>query len=221
MKRVWIDKPGSTEQRPLGIPTVRDRVVQAALRLVIEPIFESDFHEHSYGFRPGRSAQQAAGAVLGQLKAQRLVVVDVDLKAFFDSIPHERLLDAVRDRVTDGRVLELIGHFLKAGVLEDHRVKIPEAGTPQGGVISPLLANIYLNALDHHMANSGKKMVRYADDCAPRRRERTRLCQSEYRHAVREMRVGPSGSGCRTRPQITSCGSGLRFRVVSDEEKAG
>lgn len=164
VKRVWIDKPGSTEQRPLGIPTVRDRVVQAALRLVIEPIFESDFHEHSYGFRPGRSAQQAAGAVLGQLKAQRLVVVDVDLKAFFDSIPHERLLDAVRDRVTDGRVLELIGQFLKAGVMEDHRVTIPEAGTPQGGVISPLLANIYLNALDHHMANSGKKMVRYADD---------------------------------------------------------
>jgi len=95
VKRVWIDKPGSTEQRPLGIPTVRDRVVQAALRLVIEPIFESDFHEHSYGFRPGRSAQQAAGVVLGQLKAKRLVVVDVDLKAFFDSIPHERLLNAV------------------------------------------------------------------------------------------------------------------------------
>ena len=164
MKRVWIDKPGSTEQRPLGIPTVRDRVVQAALRLVMEPIFESDFHEHSYGFRPGRSAQQAAGAVLGHLKAQRLLVVDVDLKAFFDSIPHERLLDAVRERVTDGRVLELIGHFLKAGVMENHRVKIPEAGTPQGGVISPLMANIYLNALDHQMATSGRKMVRYADD---------------------------------------------------------
>lgn len=164
VKRVWIDKPGSAEQRPLGIPTVRDRVVQAALRLVIEPIFENDFHEHSYGFRPGRSAQQAAGAVLAHLKAQRLVVVDVDLKAFFDSIPHERLLDAVRERVTDGRVLELIGQFLKAGVMEDNRVAIPEAGTPQGGVISPLLANIYLNALDHQMANSGRKMVRYADD---------------------------------------------------------
>ena len=164
VKRVWIDKPGSTEQRPLGIPTVRDRVVQAALRLVIEPIFESDFHEHSYGFRPGRSAQQAAGAVLGHLKAQRLVVVDIDFKAFFDSIPHERLLDAVRQRVTDGRVLELIGHFLKAGVMEDDRVTIPEAGTPQGGVISPLLANIYLDALDQQMAKSGRKMVRYADD---------------------------------------------------------
>jgi RNA-directed DNA polymerase len=139
-------------------------VVQAALRLVIEPIFECDFHEHSYGFRPGRSAQQAANEVLGQLKAQRLVVVDVDLKAFFDSIPHERLLNAVRERVTDGRVLDVIGQFLKAGVMEDDRVTIPEAGTPQGGVISPLLANIYLNALDHQMAKSGRKMVRYADD---------------------------------------------------------
>ncbi len=114
VKRVWIAKPGSTEQRPLGIPTVRDRVVQAALRLVLEPIFECDFHECSYGFRPERSAQQAAGVVLGHLQAQRLVVVDVDLKAFFDSIPHERLLDAVRRRVTDGRVLDLISLFLKA-----------------------------------------------------------------------------------------------------------
>jgi RNA-directed DNA polymerase len=164
VKRVWIPKPGSTEQRPLGIPTVRDRVVQAALRLVLEPIFECDFHEHSYGFRPGRSAQQAAGVVLAHLKADRLVVVDVDLKAFFDSIPHERLLDAVRRRVTDGRVLDLIGLFLTAGVMEGLRLTTPEAGTPQGGVISPLLANIYLDDLDHQMAKRGRVMVRYADD---------------------------------------------------------
>ena len=164
MKRVWIPKPGSTEQRPLGIPTVRDRVVQAALRLVLEPIFEQDFHEHSYGFRPGRCAQQAAGVVLGHLKAQRLVVVDVDLKAFFDSIPHARLLAAVRRRVTDGRVLDLIGQFLTAGVIEDSTLTTPEAGTPQGGVISPLLANIYLDDLDQQMARRGRKMVRYADD---------------------------------------------------------
>jgi RNA-directed DNA polymerase len=164
VKRVWIPKPGSTEQRPLGIPTVRDRVVQAALRLVLEPIFENDFHAHSYGFRPGRSAQQAAGVVLDHLKAQRLVVVDVDLKAFFDSIPHARLLGAVRRRVTDGRVLDLIGLFLKAGVMEDMRLTTPEAGTPQGGVISPLLANIYLDDLDQQMAKRGRVMVRYADD---------------------------------------------------------
>jgi len=149
---------------PAGHPTVRDRVVQAALRLVMEPIFERDFHEHSYGFRPGRSAQQAAGVVLNHLKAQRLVVVDVDLKAFFDSIPHERLLDAVRRRVTDGRVLDLIGQFLQAGVMEGDRLTTPEAGTPQGGVISPLLANIYLDDLDQQMAKRGRMMVRYADD---------------------------------------------------------
>jgi len=164
VKRVWIPKPGSTEQRPLGIPTVRDRVVQAALRLVLEPIFENDFCAHSYGFRPGRSAQQAAGAVLDHLKAGRLVVVDADLKAYFDSIPHERLLEAVRRRVTDGRVLDLIGLFLKAGVMEERRVITPETGTPQGGVISPLLANIYLDALDQRMAKAGRAMVRYADD---------------------------------------------------------
>ena len=133
---------------------------------------------HSYGFRPGRSAQQAAGVVLGHLKAQRLVVVDVDLKAFFDSIPHERLLDAVRRRVTDGRVLDLIGQFLKAGVMEGLQLTTPEAGTPQGGVISPLLANIYLDNLDQQMAKLGRVMVRYADDCAPRRRERMNLCES-------------------------------------------
>jgi len=164
VKRVWIPKPGSSEQRPLGIPTVRDRVVQAALCLVLEPIFECDFCEHSYGFRPGRSAQQAAGVVLGHLKAGRLVVVDADLKAYFTSIPHGRLLDAVRRRVTDGRVLELIGWFLQAGVLEDLRLTTPTAGTPQGGVISPLLANIYLDALDQEMATAGRAMVRYADD---------------------------------------------------------
>jgi RNA-directed DNA polymerase len=164
VKRAWIPKPGSSEKRPLGIPTVRDRVVQAALLLVLEPIFENDFHEHSYGFRPGRSAQQAAGVVLGHLKAGRLRVVDADLKSYFDSIPHERLLAAVRRRVTDGRVLSLIEQFLKAGVMEDRRLTTPEAGTPQGGVISPLLANIYLDALDQEMAKAGWSMVRYADD---------------------------------------------------------
>jgi len=173
VKRVWIPKPGNSERRPLGIPTVRDRVVQAALRLVLEPIFECDFSEHSYGFRPGRSAQQAAGAVLAHLKAGRLVVVDADLKSYFDSIPHAWLLNAVRRRITDGRVLELIDLFLKAGVMEGLTMTTPEAGTPQGGVISPLLANIYLDDLDQQMAKSGRAMVRYADDCAPRRRERT------------------------------------------------
>ncbi|MBA2687464.1 MAG: group II intron reverse transcriptase/maturase, partial [Gemmatimonadaceae bacterium] len=164
VRRTWIPKPGSREQRPLGIPTVRDRVVQAALLMVLEPIFEDSFHDRSYGFRPGRSAQHASGVVLSGLKAGRLLVVDADLKGYFDSIPHARLLEAVRRKVTDGRILDLIGMFLKAGVMDGDVITEPVAGTPQGGVISPLLANIYLNDLDHLMAERGLEMVRYADD---------------------------------------------------------
>jgi len=164
IRRVWIPKPGTDERRPLGIPTVRDRVVQAALVLVLEPIFERTFSEHSHGFRPRRSAHGALSAALNHLKAGKVWVVDADLKAYYDSIPRERLLSAVHRQVTDRRVLELIGAFLKAGVLEGAELTEPEAGTPQGGVISPLLANIYLNDLDHLMAGSGVAMERYADD---------------------------------------------------------
>lgn len=164
IRRTWIPKPGTDEKRPLGIPTVRDRVVQAALVSVLEPIFEGTFSEHSHGFRPGRSAHGALTAVLGHLNAGRCWVVDADLKAYFDSIPHARLLAAVHRKVTDQRVLDLIGMFLKAGVLEGMETTEPEAGTPQGGVISPLLANIYLNDLDHLVAESGWAMERYADD---------------------------------------------------------
>lgn len=164
IRRTWISKPGTDEQRPLGIPTVRDRVVQAALVLVLEPIFERTFSEHSHGFRPGRSAHGALTAVCGHLRAGRLWVVDADLKAYYDSIPHERLLTAIRLKVTDRRVLDLISAFLKAEVAEGAEVTEPEAGTPQGGVASPLLANIYLNDLDHEMVRSGVVMERYADD---------------------------------------------------------
>ena len=164
IRRVWIPKLGTDEQRPLGIPTVRDRVVQAALVSVLEPIFEHTFSEHSHGFRPGRNAQDALGAVLAHLKAGKVVVVDADLKGYFDSIPHERLLSAVHRKVTDGRVLDLIGMFLKAGIMEGGMMSEPEAGTPQGGVISPLLANIYLDDLDRLMAGAGMAMERYADD---------------------------------------------------------
>ena len=170
LRQAWIPKSGTDEQRPLGIPTVRDRVVQAALVLVLEPIFESTFSEHSHGFRPGRSAHGALKAVLGHLEAGKVWVVDADLKGYFDSIPHERLLAVVHRKVTDQRVLKLIGEFLKTGALKGTELVTPEAGTPQGGVISPLLANIYLNDLDHLMAQMGMAMERYADDCAPRRR---------------------------------------------------
>jgi RNA-directed DNA polymerase len=164
IKRVWIPKPGSREKRPLGIPTVRDRVVQASLRMVIEPIFEHEFAPQSYGFRPGRSCKDALRQVDGLLKSGSTYVVDVDFKGFFDSIPHDHLLARVEEHVADGRVLGLIKDFLKVGIMEEGKHWSVEEGTPQGGVISPLLANIYLNPLDWQMKNRGVEMVRYADD---------------------------------------------------------
>lgn len=164
IRRTYIPKPGSTEQRPLGIPTVRDRVVQAAVRHVIEPIFEKEFAPHSYGFRPRRGCKDALRRVDQLLKAGEVFVVDADLKSYFDTIPHEPLMAQVRERIADGRVLSLIESFLKAGILDGLKEWTPEAGAPQGAVLSPLLSNIYLNPLDHLMAQQGIEMVRYADD---------------------------------------------------------
>jgi RNA-directed DNA polymerase len=164
IRRHYIPKPGSQELRPLGIPTVRDRVVQTALRLVLEPIFEREFAEHSYGFRPGRGCKDALRRVDDLLKAGYSYVVDADLKSYFDTIPHDRLMALVGQKVSDGRVLSLIEAFLKQGVLDGLREWTPEMGSPQGAVISPLLSNIYLNPLDQVMAREGFEMVRYADD---------------------------------------------------------
>jgi RNA-directed DNA polymerase len=169
LRRAWITKPGSKEKRPLGIPAVRDRTVQGALRHVLEPIFETEFAEQSYGFRPGRGAKDALRRVDRLLKGGHHWVVDADLKSYFDTIPHQRLLARVQQRVADGQVLALLESFLEAGVWEEGKGWQPtEQGTPQGGVISPLLANLYLNPLDHPMAGLGYEMVRYADDRAPR-----------------------------------------------------
>lgn len=164
IRRTYIPKPGSTEQRPLGIPTVRDRIVQAAVRHVIEPIFEKEFAPHSYGFRPRRGGKDALRRVDQLLKDGYVFVVDADLKSYFDTIPHEALMARVRDRLADGRVLALIESFLKAGILDGLKEWTPEVGAPQGAVLSPLLSNIYLNPLDHEMAQRGIEMVRYADD---------------------------------------------------------
>ena len=165
VKRVWIDKLGTNEKRPLGIPTVRDRVVQTALLYVLEPIFERDFSAHSYGFRPGRNAQQAIGRVQALLEQGQTWVVDADLKGYFDSIPQDKLLAAVEKKVADGRILRLLEKYLQQGVLDSAKDWQPtEQGTPQGAVISPLLANIYLDPLDHLMASRGREMIRYADD---------------------------------------------------------
>jgi RNA-directed DNA polymerase len=163
--RAWIPKLGSNEQRALGVPAVRDRMVQAALRHVLEPIFERDFAEQSYGFRPGRGCIQALQRVEELLLQGYIWIVDVDLKSYFDTIPHKRLLAAVRQRIADGKVMKLLADYLEAGVMETSKDWQPtEQGTPQGSGISPLLSNIYLNPLDHQMEQLGYEMVRYADD---------------------------------------------------------
>lgn len=162
--RCWIDKPGAKEQRPLGIPAVRDRIVQTALLLVIGPIFEAAFADLSYGFRPLRGCKNALREVDRLLKAGYIWIVDADIKSYFDTIIHDLLMRYIEERIADGRVLELIRAYLKAGVLDGTKLLEPETGTPQGAVISPLLANIYLNALDHRMADAGFNLIRYADD---------------------------------------------------------
>lgn len=164
IRRVWIPKPGSREQRPLGIPTVRDRTAQAAVRQVIEPIFEHGFAEQSYGFRPGRGCKDALRRVDQLLKQGSVWVVDADLKNYFDTIPHDKLLALLATKISDSRVLTLIERFLKAEIVEELQHWSPETGAPQGAVLSPLLSNIYLDALDHLLAARGYEMVRYADD---------------------------------------------------------
>jgi len=165
VKRVWIPKPGSNEKRPLGVPTLRDRIVQGALLHVIEPIFERDFAPQSYGFRPGKGCRDALRRVDELLKGGSHWVVDADLKAYFDTIPQERLMDRIREKIADGRVLKLLEQMLQAGVMDSAKGWQPtEQGTPQGAVISPLLSNIYLDGLDWQMAKGGFEMVRYADD---------------------------------------------------------
>ncbi len=209
VRRAWIPKPGSQGQRPLGIPAVRDRIVQGALRQVLEPIFEVDFAEHSYGFRPGRGAKDALRRVDTLLRAGHTWIVDADLKSYFDTIPQERLLALMKARVADGRVLALVERFLRAGVLEEVKGWQPTwCGTPQGGVISPLLANIYLNPLDHQMAEAGYEMVRYADDFVI-------LCrsQAEAQGALAAVAAWVKEAGLILHPEKT--------RVVDATQKGG
>ncbi len=164
VRRTYIPKPGSSEKRPLGIPTIIDRIVQTALRNVIEPIFEHEFDPCSFGFRPNLGCQDALGEIERLLAAGSLHVVDVDLRKYFDTIPKQGLMKEVAKRIADSRVLDLIEAYLHQGVLEEMKLWMPETGTPQGAVISPLLANVYLHPVDVAMRQAGFTLVRYADD---------------------------------------------------------
>lgn len=167
VRRCWIDKPGKTEKRPLGIPVVKDRVVQMAAKLILEPIFEANFLDCSCGFRPGRNAHMAIKKIRSAITfGWQTVVIDADIKGYFDAIRHDILLRLVQKRVSDPRMLKLIRGWLTVGVMEEGRHVRTSAGTPQGGVISPLLANLYLHCFDVMFAESGipGTLVRYADD---------------------------------------------------------
>lgn len=208
IRRVWIPKPGSREKRPLGIPTVRDRVVQTALRNVLEPIFERDFAAQSYGFRPRRGTKDALRRVAELLKAGYVHVVDADLQSYYDTIPRSPLLERVQDKVADSKVLALLESYLGQEVMESAKHWTPERGTPQGAVISPLLSNIYLDRLDHLMAQRGYEMIRYADDFVI-------LCrsQSEAQRALAEVEEWTTAAGLRLHPDKT--------RIVDATQRGG
>jgi len=208
IRREWIPKPGSQEKRPLGIPTVRDRVVQAALRNVLEPIFEREFAEQSYGFRPHRGCKDALKRVEQLLERGHTWVVDADLKSYFDTIPHEPLVGRVEEKVSDGTVIALIRGYLKQDVMEAMSHWTPEEGTPQGAIVSPLLSNVYLDPLDHEMERQGIEVVRYADDFVI-------LCrsQAEAEAALVEVRRWTAEAGLQLHPTKT--------RIVDATQQGG
>lgn len=196
IKRVNIPKPGTNETRPLGIPTVRDRVVQAALRHVLEPILEKQFAEHSYGFRPDRGCKDALRRVDQLIRTGYKYTVDIDLKSYFDTIPHDALLQELRQYVADGQVISLVQKFLQADVFDGLQHWTPTQGAPQGAIISPLLSNLYLNELDHQMASARYEMTRYADDvviqCKTREEAETALALVQQWAAQRGLTLHPT-----------------------------
>jgi RNA-directed DNA polymerase len=219
VKRVDIPKPtGGT--RPLGIPTVKDRIVQQALKMVVEPIFEVQFRPGSYGFRPGRSCKDALRSVDRLINDGFCHVVDADLKSYFDSIPHDRLLALVKGSISDGRVLSLVESFLRQDIMKGMERWSPTTGTPQGAVISPLLANLYLHPLDLLMETGGYRMVRYADDFVI-------LCRTaaEAQAALRQVEDWAAANGLTLHPDKTKVGDcrepGQGFEFLGYRFEAG
>lgn len=203
IKRVDIPK-GDGKTRPLGIPTVKDRIVQAAIVKVIEPIFENEFLNMSYGFRPGRGCKLALGEVDHLLKEGNVWVVDADIQGYFDNIPQDNLMERVKERISDGSVLSLIQQFLQQPIMKELESYVPIKGTPQGAVLSPLLANIYLHPLDKLITEDGHKMVRYADDFVI-------LCKSkeEAEQALEKVKRWTQDNGLTLHPDKTHLGNCL------------
>lgn len=209
--RRWIPKSSGGSLRPLGIPTVQDRVVQSALRQVLEPIYERDFAEQSYGFRPKRSCRDALRRVQELLTGGHGWVVEADFASYFDTMNHSRLLSQVEEKVSDGRVLDLLTRYLNQEVLESTGTWTPERGSPQGSVISPLLANIYLDPLDHLFAGTGAEMVRYADDLVILCRSQAEAEAALARLETWSMQAGLSLHGEKTGIVDTQGGDGFEF----------
>ena len=207
VKRVMIDKEGGTGQRPLGIPTVKDRIAQTVCTMILEPIFEADFKECSHGFRPERSTKDAIAAVKAHLKDGKTDILDADISKYFDTIPHEKLMKALKERIADPRLLKLIESWLKVPVFENGQFKGGKKnhmGTPQGGVISPLLSNIYLHLLDRFIVHPdnlfykyGVEIVRYADDFVLMGKKIPEVAIGKLQHLL--SRMGLTLNGTKTR----------------------